>query len=132
MQEFGNGRKLSRIRKLSFLLALFSALPLRSHQTPSPDALAPTMRVTTHLVLVDVVVSDKHGNHVTDLTPADFTLLDYGKPQKISVFSGDHAVDSSAEKVPPPPPPPLPQHVFTNSPAFHRPAGRPPSCSSMV
>jgi VWFA-related protein len=125
MRKYGNERTQSLIRGLSFLLALFSASPLCPQQSPLPNSSGPTMRVTTHLVLVDVVVSDKHGNHVTDLAPADFTLLDHGKPQKISVFSGDHARDSSAESALAPPPSPLPPRVFTNAPAFHRPTGPP-------
>ena len=83
------------------------------------------MRATTHLVLVDVVVYDKHGNHVTNLTADDFTIRDRGEPQKITVFSDDHAGESLAAKAPPPPPPPLPPGVFTNRPEFHRPEGPP-------
>ncbi len=90
------------------------------------------MRATTHLVLVDVVVYDKHGNHVTNLTADDFTLRDRGEPQKITVFSDDHAGEPLAAKDPPPPPPPLPPGVFTNRPEFHRPEGPLPSCSSTV
>ena len=38
----------------------------------------PTLRVTTRLVQVNVIVKDKQGNPVTDLTRDDFTLLDQG------------------------------------------------------
>ena len=39
------------------------------------------------LVQVDAVVTDSKGNHVTDLRPDDFEILEDGKPQKISNFS---------------------------------------------
>jgi hypothetical protein len=35
---------------------------------------APTIRVSTHLVLVDVVVTDKQGKHVNGLRAEDFVL----------------------------------------------------------
>jgi VWFA-related protein len=71
---------------------------------------------TTHLVLVDVVVYDKHGNHAANLTAADFTLRDRGQPQNIAVFSSEHAGESLVEKTPPPPQ--LPPDVFTNRPEY--------------
>jgi VWFA-related protein len=82
------------------------------------------VRTTTHLVLVDVVVYDKQGNHVTNLSAVDFVLRDRGKQQKITVFSDDHAGESLAEKAHQSPPP-LPPGVFTNRPEFHRPEGPP-------
>jgi VWFA-related protein len=46
----------------------------------------PTFRSATHLVRVDAVVVDASGAPVLDLSAADFTLLDRGKPQTISAF----------------------------------------------
>jgi VWFA-related protein len=43
-------------------------------------------RVNTQLVEVDIVVNGKHGP-VAGLTKNDFTILDNGKPQQISLFS---------------------------------------------
>jgi VWFA-related protein len=43
-------------------------------------------RVESELVLVNVVVRDKQGKPVTGLKAEDFTLLEEGKPQKISSF----------------------------------------------
>ena len=43
--------------------------------------------VTTRLVNVDVVVTDKKGNPAPGLTQKDFTVLDDGKPQQIALFS---------------------------------------------
>ena len=45
-----------------------------------------TIRVTTRLVEVSVVVQDKNGP-VAGLTKGDFTVLDNGKAQRIDVFS---------------------------------------------
>lgn len=45
------------------------------------------LRVTTRLIEVTVVAQDKKGQPVRDLTGDDFTLLDNGKKQPISVFA---------------------------------------------
>jgi VWFA-related protein len=126
-QECRNGWTLRPLRRLAIIVALFSTSTLSPQQAPSPQSPAqtPIVRVTTHLVLVDVVVYDKQGNHVTNLTAADFTLRDHGKPQKISVFSDDRAGESLAEKSNSALPPPLPPGVFTNRPEFHRQEGPP-------
>ena len=45
------------------------------------------IRVTTKLITVSVIVRDKHGQPVADLTKNDFELLDGKKPQPIQIFS---------------------------------------------
>ncbi|MBO0858951.1 MAG: VWA domain-containing protein, partial [Chloracidobacterium sp.] len=45
------------------------------------------VRITTQLVQVDAVVTDKKGKHVEDLTEADFDLLVDGKKQQLTHFS---------------------------------------------
>ncbi|MBO0719715.1 MAG: VWA domain-containing protein [Blastocatellia bacterium] len=45
------------------------------------------MRINTQLVQVDVVVTDKNGVHVDDLTADDFELLVDNKPQPLSHFA---------------------------------------------
>jgi VWFA-related protein len=52
-------------------------------QTQPP---ATSIRVTSELVLANVVVRDKKGNLVRDLKKADFTLFEDGKKQDISTF----------------------------------------------
>jgi len=49
------------------------------------------LRTTTRLVVVDVVTVDSKGEPVPDLKADDFTILEDGKPQKISGFSFEHA-----------------------------------------
>lgn len=126
MQEYRTARTLNPLRRLAFIVALLSASTISPQQAPSPEppAAVPPVRTTTHLVLVDVVVYDKQGNHVTNLSAVDFVLRDRGKQQKITVFSDDHAGESLAEKAHQSPPP-LPPGVFTNRPEFHRPEGPP-------
>jgi VWFA-related protein len=45
------------------------------------------VRITTNLVQVDVVVTDKNGKQVTDLKPEDFELREDGRSQKVTNFS---------------------------------------------
>ena len=76
---------------LPALLVLAFSLSAAPVQQSVPDAPAPQqqplIRSTVRLVQVSVVVEDKKGNPVTDLKPEDFTVLDEGKPQKISFFT---------------------------------------------
>jgi VWFA-related protein len=46
----------------------------------------PTFRAGVNFVRVDVIVTDKNGNPVKDLTPADFEVTEDGKPQKVETF----------------------------------------------
>ena len=43
-------------------------------------------RTTTNLVVLDVTARDRSGKEITGLTKNDFTILEDGKPQTISVF----------------------------------------------
>ncbi|MFN2408067.1 MAG: VWA domain-containing protein [Pyrinomonadaceae bacterium] len=45
------------------------------------------VKITTNLVQVDAVVTDRSGKHVTDLRPEEVEMFEDGKPQKISDFS---------------------------------------------
>ena len=45
-----------------------------------------TFKVSTDLVLVNVVARDKKGNLVTDLKREDFTVLEDNKPQQLKNF----------------------------------------------
>ncbi len=66
------------------------------------------LRVTTRLVQVNVVVQDKKGQPVSDLTREDFTVLDQGQQQTISTFSveSSHILPAPAE--------PQPSNLFSN------------------
>jgi VWFA-related protein len=86
-------RKIAAIACVSLLLQ-FGAPSFAQQAQPQPpaDAQAQTqtprseIRVTSELVLANVVVRDKKGNLVRDLKKEDFTLFEDGKKQNISTF----------------------------------------------
>ena len=55
--------------------------------TPPEDNEDDVVRITTNLVQLDVVVTDKEGRQVTDLRPEEFELYEDGKQQPITSFS---------------------------------------------
>jgi VWFA-related protein len=57
--------------------------PQQQQQPPPPQ---PTFRGGINFVRVDVIVSDNKGQPVTDLTQADFEVVEDGKPQVIEQF----------------------------------------------
>ena len=76
-------------RKLVAFLTAVALLPTTflSGQEPNQQAPGPApIRVSTELVLVNVVARDKKGNPVRDLKQEDFTLYEDGKKQQISTF----------------------------------------------
>ncbi len=77
---------------------------------------APTIRVSTHLVLVDVVVSDKQGKRVTGLKQDDFVIQEKGKTQKIAFFSSPG--ESEKQRAPA-----LPPGIYSNKPEYRSPGG---------
>ena len=50
------------------------------------DQPSPTFKTNTNLVIINVAVKDKSGKAIEDLKKDQFTLLEDGKPQQISVF----------------------------------------------
>lgn len=75
------------------------------------------LKVTTRLVVLDVVATDGKGRSVTDLKPQDFTVLEDGKRQEVRVFNFRqpllaNAPPASTKAVK------LPANVFTNTPAY--------------
>src|SRR6187549_831008 len=68
-----------------YTAAAVGALGQQASPTPPKDAQEnDVVKITTKLVQVDVVVTDKDGNQVTDLTAGDFEIKQDGKPQKIT------------------------------------------------
>ncbi|MDX6709952.1 MAG: hypothetical protein QOH96_968 [Blastocatellia bacterium] len=75
----------------SVLLSFFFCLnvvgqtpPVRQPAKADDDEV---VRITTNLVQVDAVVTDKKGSLVTDLKPEEFQIFEDGKPRQISNFS---------------------------------------------
>lgn len=83
----------------------------------SPNkAKAPDIKVTSRLVVVDVVV--RKSNHpVSGLKQTDFTLAEDGVPQTIRYFTPHFADQESASNAPSAAPPALPPDTYTNLPA---------------
>ena len=55
----------------------------------------PIFRAHSNLVLVDVVVTKKHGQPVLDLPKSAFQVFENGKPQQISYFERHHATEAA-------------------------------------
>ena len=87
------------------LLTASVAMGKRQSQEPKPAPL--TLRVTTHLVQVNVIALD-HGHPVGNLTRNDFKVFDNGKPQTITVFRVESNQAPSVKL------PPLPPGTFAN------------------
>jgi VWFA-related protein len=76
---------------LSAAMILF-AHAARAHQTaPAQQPHTATLTVNARLVVLDVVVTDKAGNPVTDLKREDFTVFEDGKQQRIASFESPAA-----------------------------------------
>jgi VWFA-related protein len=113
------------LRNLPFRIALTSALVLNlatgptilSAQQVSAEIPDITIRTSTRLVVVDVVVKDKKGQPVTGLKPEDFTVEENGKKQKIATFTPPGANQGSPQTPPP--------GILSNHPEFLKPAGVP-------
>jgi VWFA-related protein len=94
-------------------------IQIQAAQTQPVYESATVMRATTRMVVVDVVATDRSGNPVTDLKPGDFTVLEDGSPQQVRSFNFQHLAEVAAPAVfAPLPAPQLPEHVFTNVPAY--------------
>ena len=73
-------RLLSRWTRLAAIAAIMITAGGWFQATPSGSELpVPTIRVSTHLVLVDVVVTDKQGKPVKGLKQEDFAVQEKGK-----------------------------------------------------
>lgn len=81
---------------LPFLLAMFLATGVLAQTPPLRETL--DVRVTS----IDVVVTDRAGNRVEGLAASDFTVLENGRPQKITNFSELRSGEPSAAEPHPP------------------------------
>jgi len=97
---------------LTISIVLLSGFTILSQISNSPDkgGSVYTLQVYQDLVIVDVVVTDKKGNPVKNLTRDNFTLYEDNVPQKITTFdfedlpvSGGAAPDELAKQTPLPP-----------------------------
>lgn len=86
---------------------------IRQSQTDKPTVL----KVTTRLVVTDIVATDSRGRAVTDLKAQDFKLLEDDKQQEVRIFNlrRPHLIEASSQ-----PETKLPANVFTNIPTYRR------------
>jgi VWFA-related protein len=104
------------LRRSVMLLAATSVLAQQTQQA-APAIPPPTIRVTTHMVLIDAVVTDKQGKAITGLRPEDFVVEENGKVQKIvSLTTPADSIPGAA--------PALPPGIYSNEAQFRSP-GRP-------
>ncbi len=97
---------------LLILVLLFSNLMCRLFAQSSPGQKQPPLaRVTTRFVQVNVVVLDKKGQPIPELTQDDFQVTEQGKPQKISAFSIESNQKSVGRAET------LPEKTFSNMPS---------------
>jgi VWFA-related protein len=105
-----------RLPYLCLLLVGSMTIGSSSQVTPSPSQVppAPTIRVSTHMVLVDVVVTDKQGKAITGLRPEDFVVEENGKVQKVASLStaGDNSPAAA-----------LPPGIYSNRAQYRSPGG---------
>lgn len=94
------------------LLSVFALVFPTVGQAPAPSQ--PVVRVTTHLVQVNVIVQDRKGQPVADLAKDDFVLFDSGQEQKISTFSMESSLPGGGTAAPVVKKPPLPANIFSN------------------
>src|SRR6266568_245253 len=79
---------------ISTILALLMIMPAGAQQTPpstpsaqrAPAGTPLKFTANSNLVILDVTAKDKGGLTVEGLKAEDFTVLEDGKPQKVSVF----------------------------------------------
>lgn len=106
--ETDKGAAIRHTQEVSWFLALvLSCLSLSSSTLPKQTT-PQKLHVTTHLVVVNVVVHSRKGEPVEGLTQRDFTILDDRKPQPIKVFSVE------SRQIAPKVALPLPANVFSN------------------
>ena len=79
------GRTPSPTRRLALVVSLLLAAVAFAQAPASSDA-ASTIKTTTRVVLLDVVITDKSGKPVHGLKGHDFTVLEDGKAQQVRGF----------------------------------------------
>ncbi len=103
-------------KQAAILLLTLAATYFVFSQSAQDQTATPVVRVTTRLVVLDVVATGKDGKPITDLKAEDFTVEDSGKKQKIAIFDLQHAPAQPVRQS-------LPPNVFSNRPEYTMPSG---------
>lgn len=106
----GDGTKVGAVAVVAIAVVV-CVLALRAQDRPA-ELPAPAIRVSTHYVLVDAIVTNANGNPVRDLKPDEITIKESGKKQKIDSFEllNGNASPAPAQALPP--------NVYSNKPAY--------------
>lgn len=89
-----------------------------NEQAAGVNAPAISLRITTRMVLLDVVATDKKDKPIADLHPADLEVLEDGRPQRVRIFARA-SNDTAGGKQPPK----LPPNVYSNRTEYRQVAG---------
>ena len=100
-----------RIQNSLVLLSVFALVSVARGQTPQSSGI--TLKTSSQIVIVDVIVTGKDGNPVHDLKAGDFILTENGKREPISHFE-EHVAPTPAQLAAPVSPIKMPSGVFTN------------------
>src|SRR5687768_5877790 len=73
--------------RISLIVCFAMFVTAGAQQRPETAPQDDRLRITTNLIQLDVVVTDKDGRQVTDLRPEDFEVSESGKRQSITNFS---------------------------------------------
>lgn len=100
------------MKKILIVFIFVFAFPVFvSAQKPTPTPDDDIVKISSNLIQIDVTVTDKKGNIVKDLKPADFEIYENGEKQDITTFSFVSSIRTqteavkNADKVPIPIPP---------------------------
>ena len=96
-------------------ILVFCAGVIRGNAQTEPSSITPVFRASTHLVVLDVVVTDKAGKPIPELRKEDFSVKESGKAQAIS-FLNQPKTETAATV------PALPRNTYSNA-AEYRLAG---------
>lgn len=81
------GLSLMPVRAIISVSIAAAAVAVLSAQAPPARQEVPTFREGVQLVEVDVIITDRHGNPVRDLTKDDFEILEDNRAQSVRTFS---------------------------------------------
>ncbi len=98
------------------LLLSATVLAQSSNTTSIATPRQPTIKVTTRLVQINVLVHDHHGGPIGDLKKEDFEISDNGKTQTTAVFTVDSLTGDNNPSGLKARQPEMPRNVVTNRP----------------
>jgi len=93
-----NSPRLFRFLSVACACACGFGLAIVAAQSTPPQQSPQTFRAGTTVIPIDVRVLDRDGKPVTDLTAADFTVLENDRPQKVEYFSSLQLTPTEADR----------------------------------